>query len=713
MGCCCGSSSEHHETQQQEMVELNRKHRDTGGFGLVYKRKIRDVFCLLLFLIVFAGFAAIGYWFYQTGDPDQLKYGDDYLGNLCGKDNTRDLDLVNSMNSANLTPTDHTNAPFLYYLNPVSTDIIDLDTAPRICVSECPRETSIFYEDLICKYGYSGADDTQYTTVVDGNCFFPYASIDVFYRCIPEVLPNGTSMAIEAIDNLNILTTIFSSVNDSLHIIGGAAVVTIVLGIIFVIFMRLFAGFTIWTLVFLAILIVSAASFLLFWTAEDLEKAFRETTEFDGLQSENTNFAFVKIISYVLAVIAAIIILFVLFNASNIQLSILLFQEVTRSFRTLPLLVLFPVIPLLAFLCLSTYFIWGMIYIVSSSLPVYEDGEFVGYKANTTIQIAGIGFFFLYLWFSNIIIAFNSTVIAGSLADWYHSSRGKNIKPLPILRAFGRTLRYSLGSIVFGAFIIALVTFLRIMLEFLHQQSKTAKNPVLQTCLAGSLADWYHSSRGKNIKPLPILRAFGRTLRYSLGSIVFGAFIIALVTFLRIMLEFLHQQSKTANNPVLQTFLKLFKCCFACFQRFIEFLNTNAYIMIGIYGYGFCVAARRGLAVVVASPMKVVTVTFITDFILILGKLSIAIAVTSASFVYMRTEDTVRVWIIPLILIFILSFLIISCFFVVFEMSVKTLLFCVLEDINRNGDNPQYLMCSKRLYHTAKQGSLSKCCGCF
>ena len=66
-------------------------------------------------------------------------------------------------------------------------------------------------------------------------------------------------------------------------------------------------------------------------------------------------------------------------------------------------------------------------------------------------------FFFGFLWTSQVLLALNGMIIAGAVCSWYWRVSIN----LPITKAATRTLLSHIGTVCFGAFIIALVKFVR------------------------------------------------------------------------------------------------------------------------------------------------------------------------------------------------------------------------------------------------------------
>ena len=81
----------------------------------------------------------------------------------------------------------------------------------------------------------------------------------------------------------------------------------------------------------------------------------------------------------------------------------------------------------------------------------------------------------------------------------------------------------------------------------------------------------------------PILQSVWRLVRYHLGSVAFGSFIIALIQFIRIIMKYLEKRSKKwgAAGKAMVPLLKCIQCCLWCFEKCMKFLNKNAYIEIG------------------------------------------------------------------------------------------------------------------------------------
>jgi len=102
-----------------------------------------------------------------------------------------------------------------------------------------------------------------------------------------------------------------------------------------------------------------------------------------------------------------------------------------------------------------------------------------------------------------------------------------------------------------------------------------------QFIIASSAAIWYFK-QPENPSGT-VSKAFKRLIRYHIGSIAFGSLILAIVQFIRLVLAYIEQQMKkqgAEQSKVAKFFLKCCQCYMSCFERFIKFLNKNAYIQV-------------------------------------------------------------------------------------------------------------------------------------
>lgn len=188
------------------------------------------------------------------------------------------------------------------------------------------------------------------------------------------------------------------------------------------------------------------------------------------------------------------------------------------------------------------------------------------------------------------------------------------------------------------------------------------KNAFLQALnqfiIASAVAIWYFSQGPGQGVHKPIARSIYRAFRYHLGSLAFGALILAIVQMIRLILAYIQKQVKKSggDNRLIKFFLNCLQCYLACFERFIKFLNKMAYIQIAITGKNFCISAKNGFMLVMRNPVRMSFTHGLGEIYIFLGKLFISVfsaliaylIITNAS----RYSDAISSPILPTIVTF-------------------------------------------------------------
>lgn len=83
----------------------------------------------------------------------------------------------------------------------------------------------------------------------------------------------------------------------------------------------------------------------------------------------------------------------------------------------------------------------------------------------------------------------------------------------------------------------------------------------------------------------PICRAMKNAM-LTLGSVALGSLIVAIIQFVRIILEFIDRKSKTlqGENAAARYLMSCLKCCTWYMEKIMKFINRNAYIIVAIKG---------------------------------------------------------------------------------------------------------------------------------
>lgn len=124
------------------------------------------------------------------------------------------------------------------------------------------------------------------------------------------------------------------------------------------------------------------------------------------------------------------------------------------------------------------------------------------------------------------------------------------------------------------------------------------------------------------------MKGFWWVIRYHMGSIAFGAFLIALVQFIRIIFEYYRNQIQKANkdNKLVKALLCLTSYLLDCLERFVKFISKNAYIQIALTGKNFCAAAWNAFLLIMKNIMRFGVANSIGFIFNVLGVFFIAAA---------------------------------------------------------------------------------------
>ncbi|TGZ68451.1 hypothetical protein CRM22_004256 [Opisthorchis felineus] len=144
--------------------------------------------------------------------------------------------------------------------------------------------------------------------------------------------------------------------------------------------------------------------------------------------------------------------------------------------------------------------------------------------------------------------------------------------------------------------------------------------------LAGTFAHFYYSRNDPSTMPkYPLLQSFYRAAVFHIGSLALGSLLLAIFQWLRLLLEYVDAKLKKFDNGCTRICSRCCCCFLWCLERFIRFLNRNAFIMIAIHGQNFCSAARTAFNLLARNLVRVFVVDKVTDFLLFVGKLVVIV----------------------------------------------------------------------------------------
>ncbi|KAL0221544.1 hypothetical protein RCL1_001398 [Eukaryota sp. TZLM3-RCL] len=191
-------------------------------------------------------------------------------------------------------------------------------------------------------------------------------------------------------------------------------------------------------------------------------------------------------------------------------------------------------------------------------------------------------------------------------------------------------------------------------------------NGFVQTTIAGSVASFAFNQSSSAIKS--VINSI-----YAIGSIALGSFLIAIITAIKIVVEFLREKAKKkGDNLGIQLLLCVISCIVKCFERIIKYISHYAYIFIAKDGSSFCSATRDTFKLLSYQPFTMVAVDSITNLVLLMGKLmGTAATLVFAGFVFSAQATS-----LDYIVVGLLAFAIMNLISKVIVVAVDTFLVC-------------------------------------
>ncbi|PNJ14414.1 choline transporter-like protein 2 isoform X3 [Pongo pygmaeus] len=683
--------------------------------GPIYNRGCTDVICCVFLLVAIVGYVAVGIIAWTHGDPRKVIYPTDSRGEFCGQKGTK-----------------NENKPYLFYFNIVkcASPLVLLEfqcPTPQICVEKCPNRYLTYlnarssrdfeYYKQFCVPGFKNNKGVA-EVLRDGDCpavLIP--SKPLARRCFPAIhaykgvlmvgnettyedghgarknitdLVEGAKKANGVLEARQLAMRIFEDYTVSWYWIIIGLVIAMAMSLLFIILLRFLAGIMVWVMIIMVILVLGYGIFHCYMEYSRLRgEAGSDVSLVDlGFQTDfrvylhlrQTWLAFMIILS----ILEVIIILLLIFLRKRILIAIALIKEASRAVGYVMCSMLYPLVTFFLLCLCIAYWASTAVFLSTSNEAVYKifDDGLCPFTAKTCNP--------------ETFPSSNESRQCPNARCQFAFYGGES--------GYHRAL---LGLQIFNAFMFFWLANFVLALG--------------QVTLAGAFASYYWALRKPDDLPaFPLFSAFGRALRYHTGSLAFGALILAIVQIIRVILEYLDQRLKAAENKFAKCLMTCLKCCFWCLEKFIKFLNRNAYIMIAIYGTNFCTSARNAFFLLMRNIIRVAVLDKVTDFLFLLGKLLIVGSVGILAFFFFThririVQDTappLNYYWVPILTVIVGSYLIAHGFFSVYGMCVDTLFLCFLEDLERNDGSAErpYFMSStlkKLLNKTNKKAAES------
>ncbi|XP_053497063.1 choline transporter-like protein 1 isoform X1 [Ictalurus furcatus] len=630
-------------------------------------RSCTDLPWFLLFMLFCGGMGAICGYTIVTGGAARLVFGYDSYGNTCGQTNE-------AIEGVRLSGLDHRDRKYVFFLDPCNLDIIQRKIkSMALCVSQCPTEEMKTYEDLrrfamwnnseLCSYELAAHRYPSLPERFDKCPKLPVPqskALPVFNRCTPVDISCYSKFAeavVTFVSDNTILHRLIAGVVASKEIIAGLCLLALVLSMILMVIIRYISAVLVWILTVLVVLGSLGGTSFLWWLYIDHRLTMNETLATDLKEATETNGETV---------------------ASKDHMRGLLVYATSATVFTVILLLLMLFMRKRVALTIALFHVAGKVFI---HLPLLVLQPFCTFLA-----------LFLFWVYWILVLLFLGTTGNPEKNEQTGLTEFRLSGPLQYLIWY-----HAVGLIWISEFILA----------------------CQQMTVAGAVVTYYFT-RDKNKLPMtPILSSVFRLIRYHLGTVAKGSFIITLVKIPRLILIYIRNQLKGKENACARCMLKACICCLWCLEKCLNYLNQNAYAATAINSTSFCTSARDAFVILVENALRVAAINTVGDFVLFLGKVLIMTCTAFAGVLALNYQRDYTEWVLPLIIVCLFAFLVAHCFLSIFEIVVDVLFLCFAIDTKYNDGTPskefymdkalmEFVENSRRSVAPAERGRSSK-----
>ena len=590
----------------------------------------------LLFVVFWIGMFIISSVAFEKGDAMKLIYGTDYLDNKCGYGDEpagwasavathRNLNPdVYAYQTATWSENKYLFIPLPYNGDhPLDSDAwsgfsAETALASGVCVNQCPQSGLDSLESISTQanykvFTYGSADGINPLEEFD----VWYNSHDILRRCIPSSnnsVADSVDTLKSAMDKLPEVTRVSSfftrglaDIEDGYMVIVFCAMISVLLPFLYVVMLRCILKPLVWTMLFLVLIILAACGYFCYQRYDDLDNDDDSTNDQDA-----KGFLFLAIFFWVLT---AVYLCFLVWFCKHINAACEIIAQAGKVLTSDPSILLIPIFTGIMLLALFVFIVYLLLFVWTM-----EDGaniETTGTDAlgvNTTVSVPSdyttrnnlvYYIFFGWLWSMGVISALGYFVVAAVTVQWYYSHKDDDEKKV--------------------------------------------------RCVVG----W--------------LRGYAWAFLYHMGCLITGALLVAIIQFLRWMLQKATDKFKESSSAA-KCIMCCVDCCLAYIERFLQYISRNAFIMTAIEGTGFWCSCCKVVGVLLGAISYLAPLIIVSDIVFFIGKLFLVSLTVGIGYLMMYNHDLapdVDNGIMVLIVIGVIAYVIASLFMSVYEVCPK------------------------------------------
>ncbi|XP_037904927.1 choline transporter-like 1 isoform X1 [Hermetia illucens] len=572
------------------------------------------------------------------GSPHRILKGTDSFGNICGVSHNEKY-KKNPLSGLNMI-----DRPDLFFL-----DFQDFKKALKICVKSCPEKNITNSRDLhryhirsennLCRYDFNASylslpisDNINYFNNLGPCPRLPvYESHVILHKCIPKLdTVTEEHFKREMFNSWSIIDFFLIDLYYNWISIILIVILASVLSSLIIACLYWLTSIISWCICGSTITAVFFFNALLWWTYYT-DSNDRKNRSHANFQNEIGIFVLSALSTIVM--IAGITIVYLL--RSKLEKLAKILEKAGTCLSNLPSIFILPFLALLMIFMLFSLGVYVIACLASSGYP----------QIQSTIPINSL--------------ADNETNFSSDLHKFNTKESYRSLHTIDYVDAY--CLRKMIWFYIFGLFWL---------IEFVFAG--------MQLTIAGVVAHWYF---GKYTKT-PITHIFKNLIKYHLGSIAKGSLLITIFQPIRIMLTYSYTRLKRKQikgSRCAGCGLQSCVCCFWVLDKFIRYLNSDAYAVIAVESINLYPAGGIAWNSIVSGSTESTALRHIADFVLLLAKFLVAIFSSFMSVLLLRGSKIADLSSLLWLFSFALGFLIGKVLLTLYKAVIDTLSLCDCE----------------------------------
>jgi len=211
-----------------------------------------------------------------------------------------------------------------------------------------------------------------------------------------------------------------------------------------------------------------------------------------------------------------------------------------------------------------------------------------------------------------------------------------------------------------------------------------------------SASTYYFDSNAEHEGVANVGLGFTFAYFYHAGSLAAGAFIIAVIQFIRIVFVTLAQQAERASgeNQAVKLVVACANCMLKCLEKICDYINAAAFSYMAVSGESFCSSAWNGFLLNVKHTLKFSFANMLAKVFIFLGKAAVTVGNIFSCYFIMKniTKDTEEVSSLagPLLVVGIVTYMTASIFLGLFDTAVMAMMTCLAIDMDLHDGEPHF-----------------------